>query len=152
MPVHQKYGSFFRVFVSPIQGILTGGSTYNLAAGQIGVFDGNTYQAVTAPSFYQNRSIIIAQGMNPTQIPLMLGIPNSYSEKTENVYGNKLLSWRAYRGKPGKAELVSVGYDGADVKKTLTMRNNQQRHLYNKLTGAPIHKMDSTSGLIIRYT
>lgn len=149
----ENNGSFTRVLVSNIGTILASGSTENLAVGQIGIFDAETYQATTAPVYNKNKSIIIAQGMpGPPVMVKMGGLPGVRSEKTDAIKGNLIHRFRSFRGKRGQTDLVAIGYDGVDSTKTIWARKDEIKYLYIKLTGQPINKIASPNGLILRYS
>jgi hypothetical protein len=149
-------GSFTRHLVSNIPAILTSGSTENLAIQQIGIFDGETYKAVTNPVYSRNKSIIIAQGMGGPQVDVtrvkMSGLPGTRSEKTDIIRGSLIRNFKSFRGKKGQNETLAIGYDGADPTKTLTGRKGENKYLWIKLTGEPITKLASPRGLILRYS
>jgi hypothetical protein len=149
----QLNGSFIRTLVSNIPDLLSSGSTENLAIGQIGIFDGETYQATTAPVYHRNKSIIIAQGTpGPVAYVKMSGLPGQRSEKSENIKGNLIRNFKSFRGKPGQSELVAIGYDGVDTTKTIAAIKGDYEYLYIKLTGQPVSKIASPNGLVLRYS
>lgn len=141
-----------RHIVSNIPSLLTTGNTIDsLAVGQIGIFDAKTNLSVTAPTYATNKAIYIAQGTpDKSNFPEGAGVPNIY-RKTHTIQGKKLLSLRGKKGSLGKGEIVTLGFDGVDVTKTLTAKPGETFYYYVRLTGDPIFNLnpDRSKGVII---
>lgn len=144
--------SYSQVFVLNTPKLLAQGTTVDLRVGQVGIFDANTYEATTAPTYAKNKGLIIAQGRpNQPHLALMSGI-SSESYKTKLIKGKKITSFSGKKASRGKQEVIAVGFDGADVTKTLSVTNQGDViTFYLKLTGLPVSKLYSTQGIIRQY-
>src|SRR5688572_15615412 len=143
--------SFRRVFVSNTPVLLASGTTVDLAVGQIGIFDGNTYAATTAPTYATNKAITIWQGMSDvSHLPLMAGVPQT-NQASKLIKGKLLKKIRRKSASRGQNQVVAIGFDGIDVTKTLSARCGDVRTVYIKATGNPIDKLYSTKGFIRQY-
>lgn len=144
--------SFKQSFVTNNGTLLAAGTTTDLPVGGIGIFDADTYQATTTPTFFKNKGIIIGWGYpNLTPPALMSGIFNE-NEKTQRIDGKKIKSVRTFRAVHGRPEIVTLGWSG-DVADTnsLTVKAGESKSFYLRLTGAPIDRLYSTQGFIRRY-
>lgn len=141
-----------RHMVSNIPTLLATGSTLDqLGVGQIGIFDAKTNLAVTAPTYASNKAIYIVQGTpDKSNFPEGAGVPNVY-RKTHTIQGKRLLSLRGKKGNQGNGEIVTLGFDGVDVTKTLTAKPGETFYYYVRLTGDPIFNLnpDQSKGVII---
>lgn len=141
--------NFHQVLVASTGNLPTTGTTVNLAYGQIGIFDAETYQATTTPSYLVNKGLIFAQGVKDVSgFPKGAGIPNE-TEKTKTVLGKKILSWRGKKGQLGQTMKVAIGYDGVDTTKTIEAKPGDIKYLYLRLTGKPVE--DLYPGGVIKY-
>jgi hypothetical protein len=142
-----------RHIVSNIPTLLSTGSTLDqLAVGQIGIFDAKTNLAVTAPTYAANKAIYIAQGTpDRSNFPEGAGVPNIL-RKTHTIQGKRLISLRGKKGNLGYGELVTLGFDGVDVSKTLTAKPGETFYYWVRLTGDPIFNLnpDRSKGVIIQ--
>lgn len=143
--------SFKQVFVTNSGALLSSGTTADLAVGQIGIFDGSTYQATVAPTFFKNKSLVVGWGYPDLVTPLMAGIFNE-NEKSKEIKGRKIKRVRTKKAKHGRPEIVTVGWSG-DVAddSTITVPADETKAFYLRLTGAPIDRLYGTNGLIRRY-
>lgn len=142
-----------RHIVSNIPALLATGSTLDqLAVGQIGIFDAKTNRAVTAPTYAANKAIYIAQGTpDRSNFPEGAAVPNIF-RKTHTIQGKKLISLRGKKGNLGHGEIVTLGFDGVDVTKTLTAMPGETFYYWVRLTGDPIFNLnpDRSKGVIIQ--
>ncbi len=93
--------SFRQVFVTNTPVLLASGSTEDLAVSQVGIFDGNTYQATVTPTYATNKALQISQGMPDTfWLPLMAGIPqtNQHSKLIKGKLISKFRKKTAHEG------------------------------------------------------
>lgn len=141
--------NFHQVLVASTGNLPSTGTTVNLAYGQIGIFDAETYQATTTPSYLKNKGLIFAQGVKDLPgLPKGAGIANE-TEKSKTVLGKKILSWRGKKGKTGQTMKVAIGYDGVDTTKTVSAQPGDIKYLYLKLTGKPVENL--YPGGVIKY-
>jgi hypothetical protein len=130
--------SFKRVFVQANNTLLASGSTYDLATGQIGIFNAETYAADATPTWAEEKAIIIAQGTPDfSDLPKGAMIQNE-TNKTHMIIGKKITGWKKAEYQAGQNNIVAIGYDGVDETKTMTVKCDEVKHLYVKLTGKPI--------------
>lgn len=143
--------SFRRVFVTNTPVLLASGTTVDLAVGQIGIFDGNTYAAAPAPTYANNKAITIWQGMpDVSHLPLMAGIPQT-NQSSKLIKGKLLKKIRRKSAHRGQNQVVAIGFDGIDITKTLSAKCGEVRTVYVKATGNPIDKLYSKQGFIRQY-
>jgi len=145
--------SFEQTFVVSTPVLLAQGTTANLAPGQVGIFDGDTYAATTNPTYAKNKALIIAQGRPDLShfSELLLTGFDSASDKSKLIKGKKITGWSGKRASRGKREVITVGYDGADITKNLTSVSGINKHFYLKLSGLPINKFHNPDGIIRQY-
>jgi hypothetical protein len=143
--------SFRRVFVTNTPVLLASGTTVDLAVGQVGIFDGNTYSATTAPTYANNKAIYLGQGMpDVSHLPLMAGIPQT-NQLSKLIKGKLLKKIRRKSASRGQNQVVAIGFDGYDTTKTLSAKCGEVRTVYIKATGNPIEKLYSNKGFIRQY-
>ena len=144
--------SFRQTFVTNSGALLSSGTTVDLAVGQVGIFDGDTYQATSTPTYFKNKSIIVGWGYPDLQPPaLMSGVFNE-NEKSFKIDGKKIKRVRTFRAVHPRSEIVTIGWSG-DVSDTgsLTIPAGESKSFYLRLTGAPIDRLYSTQGFLRRY-
>ena len=143
--------SFRRVFVTNTPVLLASGTTVDLAVGQIGIFNGNTYAATTAPTYANNKAIYLGQGMpDVSHLPLMAGIPQT-NQLSKLIKGKLLKKVRRKSAHRGQNQVVAIGFDGIDTTKTLSAKCGEVRTVYVKATGNPIDKLYNNQGFIRQY-
>lgn len=143
--------SFRRVFVTNTPVLLASGTTVDLAVGQVGIFDGNTYAATPAPTYANNKAIYLGQGMSDvSHLPLMAGIPQT-NQLSKLIKGKLLKKIRRKSASRGQNQVVAVGFDGYDTTKTLSAKCGEVRTVYVKATGNPIDKLYNNQGFIRQY-
>lgn len=141
-----------RHMVSNISALLAAGQPLSsLGVGQLGIFDAKTNLSVTAPTYQTNRRIYFAQGTpDKSAFPEGAGVPNMY-RKTHVIDGKKVKRLYGKSASQGRGEVVTLGYDGADLTKTLTAKPGDTFYYYVRLTGEPIFNLnpDRNKGVII---
>lgn len=143
--------SFRQVFVSNTDVLLASGTTVDLAPGQVGIFDGNSYSATTSPTYATNKAISIWQGMpDVSHLPLMAGIPQT-NQSSKLIKGKLLSKFRRKTANRGQNQKIAIGYDGIDTTKTLSAKCGEVRTVYIKATGNPIDKLYSNQGFMRQY-
>lgn len=141
---------FKKVFVTTNNTLLVSGTTNVLAQCQLGIFDGTTYAATTAPTWSANPTLLIAQGtpdMNGNAFPKGAGLKNE-TDKAKVIVGKKIINWRKKASATGQQEIWTIGYDGTDTTKTISGSCDEIKHLYIKLTGKPIETL-IPGGLVV---
>ena len=129
--------SYRYAFASSTSQLPTSGTTVNLAVGEIGIFDAATWQATTAPSVL-NKAIVIAQGTDNLKFPPGAGF-GTQTPKTGEIEALNVKSWRAVKAQPGKSEVWTIGYDGVDTTKNLTVPAGATNFTFwLTLTGQPM--------------
>ena len=126
--------SYRYAFAATTSVIPSSGTTADLGTGEIGVFDGTTY---TATSGVSAKSIIIAQGVPATLYPQGVAKGN-FSLKTDIIKGNAVKSWKRVTGRKGKGIITTMGFDGVDTTKGLTVKEGDSFTFWITLSGAPI--------------
>lgn len=143
--------SFRRVFVTNTPVLLASGTTVDLAVGQVGLFDGNTYAATAAPTYATNKAIYLGQGMpDVSHLPLMAGIPKT-NQLSKLIKGKLLKKVRRKSASRGQNQVVAIGFDGYDTTKTLSAKCGEVRTVYIRATGNPIDKLYSNQGFLRQY-
>jgi len=134
-----------QIFVATTGTLLSSGTTTDLGIGQLGFFDSNTYVATTTPV---STSIIIGQGTSDE--PLNVGTFQSNStDKTPVISGKSVTGWRAYKAQRAQNGIVTLGYDGVDVTKTLTLNKGEIKKFWVRLSGTGVdYLMGGTSDYI----
>lgn len=132
--------SYRNTFVSNIDQILTSGTTTALAIGELGIFDARTYAATTAPAYNTNPEIIIAQGTNDMSLPMGVGKAN-FTAKAPAFKASAVTKWEKNLSQLPKNGIVTIGYDGVDTSKTLTVKSGKQVRFWLTLSGQPVANM-----------
>jgi len=130
--------SYRYVFVSSTSELPSTGTTVNLPVGGVGIFDANTWQAVTAPSFVTNKAIVIAQGTPADSfVPGIAKSNETYKSLPITPYS--ITKWDAKAAQKGKSQVVTLGFDGVDVSKTLNVPAGATNFTFwVSLSGQPI--------------
>jgi hypothetical protein len=142
--------SFRQVFVTNNPVLPASGTTVDLAVGQVGIFDGKTYQATAAPTYAANKAISIWYGMPDVPSFLMAGLPQT-NQSSKLIKGKLLKKLRRKSASRGQNQVVAIGFDGVDTSKNLTAKCGDVRTVYVKLTGNPIDKLHSEQGWLRQY-
>jgi len=126
--------SYRYVFAASTPTIPVSGTTTDLGIGEIGVFDGKTWQATNGVTA---KSIVIAQGVPDTVFPQGVAKSN-HTYKTDIIKGSAIKSWKKVNGKQGSGLQITLGYDGVDATKNLTVKQGKSFTFWVTLSGAPI--------------
>lgn len=126
--------SYRYVFAATTPTIPVSGTTVDLGIGEIGVFDGKTFQATNGVTA---KSILIAQGTPDTVFPHGIAKSN-HTYKTDVIKGSAVKSWKKVNGKKGSGLQITMGYDGVDTTKNLTVKQGKSFTYWVTLSGAPI--------------
>ena len=126
--------SYRYAFAATTPDLATAGTTVDLGIGQIGIFDAKTWVATTMPL---GREIVIAQGTSDTLFPSGAGRGNQ-TMKTLGIKGSKVKAWRATKAQKAHGEIVTLGYDGVDATKSLSVPVGKNFTFWLTLTGQPI--------------
>lgn len=126
--------SYRYVFAASTPTIPVSGTTVDLGIGEIGVFDGKTFQATSGVTA---KSILIAQGTPDTVFPHGVAKSN-HTYKTDIIKGTAVKSWKKVNGKKGSGLEITMGFDGVDTTKNLTVKQGKDFTYWVTLSGAPI--------------
>lgn len=126
--------SYRYVFAASTSTIPVSGTTVDLGIGEIGVFDGKTFQATNGVTA---KSILIAQGTPDTVFPHGAAKSN-HTYKTDIIKGSAVKSWKKVNGKKGSGMQITMGYDGVDTTKNLTVKQGKSFTFWVTLSGTPI--------------
>lgn len=128
------YNQYRYSFAASVSNLPSSGTTVDLGIGQIGVFDGKTYQATNGST---SKSIIIAQGTPDTK--WLAGVAKSnHTFKTDIIKGSAVRSWKKVNGKAGSTGVVTVGFDGVDTNKNLTVKKGKSFSYWVTMSGQPV--------------
>lgn len=124
-------------FVTNIDSIPSSGDTLSLAVSQIGVYNADTYQAVTAPNFPSVKAILIAQGRDSRTFPKGVGLTNE-NPKTQPIKAQNIAGWSAKKAQKPQNMVVALGFDGVDTTKTFAPAVGKDVKVFVTLSGTPI--------------
>lgn len=122
------------VFAASVTDVPTSGKPIDLGIGQVGVFDGKTWDATSG---INAKSILLAQGTLSTLFPQGAGKDN-FSLKSDEILGRNLKSLKKIQAKKGQGEVVTIGFDGVDTNKNLTVKQGDSFTFWITLSGTPI--------------
>jgi hypothetical protein len=125
-----------------IADIRTTGTTADLTANQIGLFDSKTYTALApGATFTTNREVILAQGSAHTVDTLALGHGGlKDSVKSRPIDGRFITSFRKVSPKTAAQHIVAIGYDGVDNTKDMAMDCGKTYTLRITVKGSPVNR------------
>lgn len=126
--------SYRYAFAASTPTIPSSGTTADLGIGELGIFDGKTYQATNGITA---KSIVIAQGVPDTVFPHGVAKSN-HTYKTGVIKGSAVKGWKKVNGQSGQGMIVTLGYDGVDATKGLTVKEGKSFTFWVTLSGAPI--------------
>lgn len=142
------FQSYSQVFVTNSPALLPSGATVDsLAVGQVGLIDGKTNLAVTAPTYGNNKAIKLVWGTPNIDLGISGGVPNE-NEYTKLIKGKLIKGFRGKRAVHPQTPIWTVGWSG-DVSDTDTLsgRAGEAKHLYIHLSGTIIERLYSKQGL-----
>lgn len=146
------YQSFSQVFVTNSPALLAEGKTVDsLAVGQIGLLDGKTYKAVTAPTYAKNKALYAVWGTPDLFAGDFSGVPNE-NEYSKLIKGKLIKKVRAKKAQRGQTPVYTIGWSG-DVSDTDTLfaDQGQSKSLFIKLSGTIIDRLYSKQGIIKEF-
>lgn len=126
--------SYRYAFAATTSDIPSTGTTVDLGVGQLGVFDGKTFAATSGVSA---KSILIAQGTPDSLFPQGASKGNQ-TYKTDIIKGSNVKSWKVKKASRGKGMITTMGFDGADLTKNLTVKKGEAFTFWVTLSGSPI--------------
>lgn len=130
--------SYRYVFASSTSQLPSTGTTNTLPVGGVGIFDAKTWQATIAPQFPTNSAIVIAQGTPADLFPYGYAKGNQ-TFKTQEITPQSITKWTAKKAQPAKGEVVTLGFDGVDLTKTLNVDANATNFTFwVTMSGQPI--------------
>lgn len=124
-------------FLTNIPELLASGDTLDLAVGQIGVFNAKTYQAITTPSYPTVSEIIIGQGRDAQTFPMGVYLTNE-TPKTPKIKATNIVKWEAKKSQRAQNMIVTLGFDGVDTSKTLSLPVGKDVKFFLTLSGQPV--------------
>jgi len=126
--------SYRYVFAASVTDLPSSGTTVDLAVGQIGVFDGKTYQATSGVTA---KSILVAQGV-PKENWIQGIAKGDQQFKSSVIKGGLVKSWKRALGTKGQGVITTLGFDGVDTTKGLTVPEGKNFTFWLTLSGTPI--------------
>lgn len=129
--------SYRYAFASSTPILPTTGYTTDLAVGQVGVFDGKTFEATNGQNV---KSIILAQGVGADGLAFA-GFTNKTLKSLEIKQG-QIKSFKVKYGKKPVPMVWTLGYDGADTTKNLLVPQYKDTFDFAlTFTGQPIAQL-----------
>ena len=146
------YQSYRQVFVTNSPSLLAQGKTVDsLAVGQIGILDGKTYTAVTAPTYATNKAIKFVWGTPDVTLGDFGGMPNE-NEYTKLIKGKYIKGFRVKKAQRGVTPVYTVGWSGgANDTDTLFANAGESKSLFIKLTGTIIDRLYDKQGFVKEF-
>lgn len=129
--------SYRNVFVTNVDELLASGDSLDLGFGQIGILNSKTNQAVTSPSFPNVRGIQIVQGTTNNKLPKGMLFGNE-SWRSPIIGNDSTIEYKITPAQKAQNRIVTLGYDGVDVTKTMAPRKGKDVKVFVTLSGQPI--------------
>lgn len=129
--------SYRNVFVTNVDELLASGDSLDLGFGQIGILNSKTNQAVTSPTFPNVRGIQIVQGTTNKKLPAGMLFGNE-SWRSPEIGNDSSIEYKITPGQKAQNRIVTIGYDGVDVTKTMAPRKGKDVKVFITLSGQPI--------------
>jgi hypothetical protein len=129
--------NYKNAFLTNITTLPSSGDTLTLGDSQIGVFNATTYQAVLTPSYPSVTEIIIAQGRDAMTFPMGSGLTNE-TPKSPRIAAQSIVKWEAKKSQRPQNMIVTLGFDGVDTSKTLSLPVDKDVKFFLTLSGQPI--------------
>lgn len=122
--------------------VRTTGSTSDLKAGELGLYDAETFKAVAVGATYtSNPKVILAQGSFHQKDVLALGHGGlKESIKSRPISGGNVSEWRKASPTRPRNHVVAIGYDGVDTTKTLAAEKDKVYKLRLTVQGSPVSR------------
>jgi hypothetical protein len=133
--------AFRKVFVGT-GAVRTSGSTADLKAGELGLFDAKTYQALAQGATYStNRTVLLAQGSFHTKEMLALGHGGlKDSIKSRDIEGHFISDFRVAKPSRPQNHIVTIGWDGVSATKTISAECDKDYYIRVDVDGEPVLK------------
>jgi hypothetical protein len=129
--------NYKNAFLTNITTLPSSGDTLTLGDSQIGVFNATTYQAVLTPSYPSVTEIIIAQGRDAMTFPMGSGLTNE-TPKSPRIAAQSIVKWEAKKSQRPQNMIVTLGFDGVDTSKTLSLPVDKDVKFFLTLSGQPM--------------
>ena len=129
--------NYRNAFLTNITTLPSTGDTLTLGDSQIGIFNASNYQAVTAPSYPSVTEIIIAQGRDAMTFPMGSGLSNE-NPKSPRINAKNIVGWEAKKSQRPQNMIVTLGFDGVDTSKTLSLPADKDVKFFLTLSGQPV--------------
>ena len=121
--------------------IRTSGSTSDLKPGELGLFDAHTFKALGQGATYtSNREVVLAQGSFHQKDVLALGHGGLKESIKAKIDGHFISDFRVATPKRAKNHVVTVGYDGVDITKTMSLQKDETYKLRVTVKGSPVSR------------
>jgi hypothetical protein len=122
--------------------VRTTGSTSDLKAGELGLFDAETFRALTTGATYtSNPKVILAQGSFHQKDVLALGHGGlKESIKSRPIHGAHVTEWRFAAPTRAQNHVITIGYDGVDTDKTIEVEKDKTYKLRVTVKGSPVSR------------
>lgn len=133
--------SYRYVFAASTPTLPSSGTTVDLGIGQIGVFDGKTWQATDGSTA---KSIVVAQGVPSTVFPQGVAKTNA-TYKSGVITGGNLKGFKRVIGQKGQGIITTMGFDGVDTTKGLTVKQGDSFTFWLTMSGAPVANLLGTT-------
>jgi hypothetical protein len=119
--------------------VLTSGGTDKLVAGQLGIFDSKTYQAV-AGAVASNKALLVAGGSWHTKSKLNKFVGNlKSSDKTIEFLGKDILEFQRSNPLKAQSEQWILGWDGVSTTDTLNFECSKDYHFKVRVWGEDVY-------------
>lgn len=119
--------------------IRTSGHSADLKAGELGLFDAETFRALAPGVTYTtNNKVVLAQGSFHQKDVLALGHGGlKESIKSRPIHGAHITDWRFAGPQKPQSHVVTIGYDGVDTTKTISAKVDTGYTLRIFVKGSP---------------
>jgi hypothetical protein len=133
--------AFRKVFIGS-GAVRTSGSTADLKAGEIGLFDAKSYAALPVGTTYgTNRTVLLAQGSFHTKESLALGHGGlKDSIKSRDIEGHFISNFRVAKPARPQNNIVTIGWDGVSATKTIDAECDKDYYIRIDVKGEPVLK------------
>lgn len=136
------------VFVVHNPALFKSGFSSDLAVGQLGIFEADPNKdrtAIAAPAYPANKAIMFVQGTREVPVNLLGAIANA-SKPSKTIKAKKILGFTGRKAERGQDQVVTIGYDGVDITKTISAKCEETKMVWLKLSGGPIDQIFHTEG------
>jgi hypothetical protein len=121
--------------------VRTTGSTSDLKPGELMLADGETFKALAQGATYtSNRVVVLAQGSYHQKDVLALGHGGLKESLKAKIDGHFISDWRKVAPKKARNHVVTIGYDGVDTTKTMSVQKDETYKLRITVKGSPVSR------------